>query len=56
MGSQAVHKGKINKNNAREVIRQVQSDAANILKMIISAEDKINPLDIALGKPLHQLE
>lgn len=56
MGSQAVHKGKIKENNAREIVRQVQSDAATILRMMIAAEDKINPLDIALGKPLHKLE
>jgi len=51
MGSQAVHSGKIKENNALDLIRQVQSDAATILKTVIATGDKIKPLNVALGKP-----
>jgi hypothetical protein len=51
MGSQAVHSGKIKEKNALELLQEVQSDAATILKTVIAAGDKIKPLDVALGKP-----
>ena len=54
LGSQAVHGCKIKGGpNAFDLIHEVQSDTAAILKMVISTGDRINPLDIALGKPLH---
>jgi hypothetical protein len=56
MGSQAVHSGKIKEGNALELIQQVQSDAAVILKTVIATGDKIKPLDIALGRPLQILD
>jgi hypothetical protein len=36
-----------------DLIQEVQSDAATILKTVIAARDKIIPLEIAFGKPLH---
>jgi hypothetical protein len=56
MGSQAVHSGKIKENNVLDLIRQVQTDAATILKTLVATGDKIKPLDIALGKPLRSLD
>jgi hypothetical protein len=53
LGSEAVHGGKIKGPNALDLIREVQSDTAAILKTVIQTGDRINPLDIALGKPLH---
>jgi hypothetical protein len=53
LGSRAVHGGKVEGDKARDLIWEVQSDVAAILRTVIAAGDKINPLDIALGKPLH---
>jgi hypothetical protein len=50
MGSQAVHRGKIKGNNAMDLIQEVQSDAATILKTVIATGDKIKPLEVALGQ------
>jgi len=53
MGSQAVHGGKIKGNKVMDLIQEVQSDAVTILKTVIEAGDKIIPLEVALGRPLH---
>lgn len=53
MGSEAVHGGKIKAKNSLDLIREVQSDVAKILKAVIATRDKITPLEVALGKPWH---
>jgi hypothetical protein len=56
LGSRAVHGGKITGDKARDLIWEVQSDVATTLRTVIAAGDKINPLDVALGKPLCSLD
>jgi hypothetical protein len=56
LGSRAVHGGKITGDQARDLIWEVQSDVATTLRTVIAAGDKINPLDVALGKPLCSLD
>jgi hypothetical protein len=53
VGSKAVHGSKIKRPNAGDLIERVQRDATAILRTFIAARDKINVLDIALGKPLN---
>jgi hypothetical protein len=56
LGSRAVHGRKITGDKARDLIWEVRSDVAAILRTVIAAGDKINPLDVALGKPLCSLD
>jgi hypothetical protein len=56
LGSQAVHGGKFKGVKERDLIKEVQSDVTTILNTMIAARDNIDPLDIALGKPLHSLD
>jgi Apea-like HEPN len=55
LGSQAVHGGRFKGSKERDLIQEVQADAAIILKTMIAAGDKIDALEVALGKPLDGL-
>ena len=55
LGSQAVHGGKLKGSKERDLIQEVQADAAIILKTMIAAGDKIDAMEVALGRPLDGL-
>jgi hypothetical protein len=53
LGSQDVHGRPIRGEKKRDLIWEVQSDVATILRTVIAAGDKVDALEVALGRPLH---